>query len=89
MPTTIFKDTVVLNFADMRTLLHRRPFFHHFQIRQAPYNLLHGATTKVNQPSLKINWMKNSYCSLVSRLWNRVPDEVRNAENLHMFLKNS
>ena len=52
-----------------------------FQIRQTPY-YLRGATTKVNQPSFKTNWMKNSYCSLVSRLWNRLPDEVRKADNL-------
>ena len=41
----------------------------------------------INQPSFKTNWMKNSYCSLVSRLWNRLPDEVRKADNLHLFKK--
>ena len=75
----------VLNFADVKTLTHRRRFqslvllfkclrelgpkylTDFFQIRQTPY-YLRGATTKVNQPSFKTNWMKNSYCSLVSQL---------------------
>ena len=31
--------------------------------------------------------MKKSYFSLVSRLWNRLSDEVRKADNLHIFKK--
>ena len=55
-----------------------------FRILLTPYNL-RGYGTKVDQPRFTTKWAKNSFCSIISRLWNHLPDSDRNADNINFF----
>lgn len=47
-----------------------------FSFRLNHYNL-RGTGIKVEQPRFNINWMKNSFSFIVSRLWNNLPILLR------------
>ena len=57
-----------------------------FRLRIGTYNL-RGIGTKLEEHSFRSNWLKQSYSSIISRVWNRLPDICRNADNVKDFRK--
>ena len=48
------------------------------------YNL-RGIGTTLSQPNFNLKWMKNSFTYTVSKLWNKLPTEVKQAANVVEF----
>ena len=57
-----------------------------FRLRTETYNL-REIGTNLEEHSFRSNWLKQSYYSIISRVWNRLPDICRNADNVKDFRK--
>ena len=48
------------------------------------YNL-RGSSTRVYIPMPKAEFLKQSFCYNGAKIWNQIPDEIRNSESLTSF----
>ena len=55
-----------------------------FKLRTVKYNL-RGSDTKLEQDPFNSNWRLNSFVNISSHLWNTLPANARNAENIGKF----
>ena len=70
-----------------------KPFFNlygtifmHLKLRLVDYNL-RGSVVKLEQFPYGNTWLKNSYLSITSHLWNNLPDDGRERPDVRSFTK--